>query len=795
MKSTDTVSQATPQQSNKHAMPNSLQQFVASTIDSILSGASKGSVADVAEILQRFQSFLAQDQINENVLENRSFAALYKLLRYGLDFNEKRVAQENKKLQKCIDDYRLFTVNDLRTAVKERIRQAPAGEADVLKLVGEFNESMLVDFKNQFITNKQRTYASTVNFVSESGFSKILESIYWASPEQTKEIAYMFLKKVFKNTYDVVQKMDRKQIAYSCVFREPLRSEDQEEEQIPPQDQTGQSLLCYDFDIGNLYSFLDILSNVLRKMLNRQYITSRYQYYSEEKKKNNEEGYISYPLLLSLILKYEPKETVINNMIVLGQGEKDEIKAVLLNFIKTLQSSEFLYVYALKRYIYLKHFVLELLHDKQLAGIPNFYVGMVIACALLSNEQYKVPYSLIKLLMDEKESLQETTKQQLADNLNELTPDTLDNLLRYIVKGSYLVAGPDAKRVLEEKFEEAKVLSATQDPLSSIMQGLTEIGTASANRVIKTGTRSNEGKTTILGQAEIAEKFTIWQNLIRQIFKWQVKRISGPLKWIENTAMQLDTHRDRYTTKDETEEVQKRLQGLHLAVLPKNFTFFPDHTPKWQNRVPFIERYNRRRGICLGIEKKFKETLWDLIETLHKYGVVHETFHAFTRGGSFRECGIVVKLPVDNYYTLPAGQSRAHTQLFVGIGLIPMKKPNGPIETKPCLFLFQEIPSGFNSQGLYPLKVKVKDPTSKSQKEHSILEIPLSESYYEATLSGTLDVLQKWLPMALWDKDSTQKVVGCIQDFQSLVNSSDKYGAVGEEVICNPNRPKYSAKF
>ncbi|MBF0286623.1 MAG: hypothetical protein HQM14_02300 [SAR324 cluster bacterium] len=794
MPSTDTVSEQPLQTSNKHIMPNSLQQFVASTIDSVLSGTSKESQAKVSEILQRFQAFLVNDEIVENVLENKSFAALYKLLRYGLDYNENRVAEENKTLQACIDDYHLFTVRELRSAVKERMDHAPAGEVDVLKMVSEFNESMLVAFKEQFPTNKQRTYASTVNFVSESGFSKILESIYWASPQQTKEIAYMFLKKVFKNTYDVVQKMDRKQIVYPCVFKEPLRPEDQEDEQIPPQNQSGKSVLCYDFDIGNLYSFLDILSNVLRKMLNRTYITARYQYYSEEKKKNNEEGYISYPLLLSLILKNEPKETVIENMIVMGQGEKDEIKSALLDFIKTLQSSEFLYVYSLKRYTYLKHFVLELLHDKQLAGIPNFYAGMVIACALLSNEQYKAPYGLIKMLMDEKESLMNTTKQQLAESLNQLTPNTLDHLLRYIVKGSYLVAGPNAKKLLEAKFEEAKVLSATQDPLSSIMQGLTEIGTEEVNTIIKKGGDTNAGKTTIMGQEEVNEKFTIWQNLLRQIFKWQVKRIPGPLKWIETTAMQLETHRDRYIAKEETEDVRKRLQGLQLANLPKHFTFFPDKSPKWQDQIPFIDKYHRRRGICLGIERKFKETLWDLIETLYKYGMVHETYHTFKRGGSFRECCIVVKLPIDQYYRLPAGQRKGHVQLFIGIGMIPMKKPSGPIETKPCIFLFQEIPSGFNSEGLHPLTVKVQDATAKTKKEYNILEIPLSESYYEATLAGLLDILQKWMPMAMWDKDAVQKMVGCIYDFQSLVSSSDKYGAVGDEVICNPNRPKYTSK-
>lgn len=768
---------------NTPNIPSNLPQYVANTAIGLVRGCSPETRDAVETILSEFREFLLRDEITES----RSFTALYKLLRYGIEFNERRQAQEKQNLQQCVNRCPRYSVSELRELVKEQKRQAPPGESDIMDLVAEFNEAMLKEFNEKFTTNKERLFAYTVNFVSEQGFSKILESIYFASPQQTHELAYMFLKKVFKNTYDVVQKMDRKQILYPCIFKEPLRKQDQENEQAPPTDPVGRYALCYDFDIGNLYSYLDLLSNALRKMLNRNYITEKYKYYTEEKKKNQEEGYISYPLLLSLILRFESKESVINNMIVQGQGEKDELKSVLFEFIKMLQTSEFLFLYSLKRYQYLKHFVLELLQDKQLAGIPQFYAGMVIAIALLSNEQYQPPYPLIEKLMDEKASLQKNTKTELAASLNELAPKTLDNLMRFIVKGSYLLGGEKAKRILEEKFEEAKIMSAVQDPLSAIMQGISEIGLEEAQAIVEKNMASpQERNAKILESAQVEKKFSIWQNLIKQIFQWRVKNIPEPLKWVEDTANALDKNKNRHIEKEVDTKTLKRLRGLQPVKLNDGFSFFPAKISRWQEKVVFIERFHRRRGVCLGIETKFKETLRDLIEAFFKQKVVYEAIHDLEKGGTFHEYSLMIRLPRDDYYKLP-GQHKRKIQLFLGIGLIPMKKPNGPIASQPCLFLFQEIPSGFHGKGFHPIETSAIHPETGQTKAYELLEITLSESYYLTALLGLLDTLRKWLPSVDWDKESAQKVIGSILDYQTLASSSNEYGAVGGEVLLNPN--------
>ncbi|MBF0277282.1 MAG: hypothetical protein HQM13_05820 [SAR324 cluster bacterium] len=771
------------------ARPANLQQYVEATMDGIVKGAAPQHQAHVKNILLKFQEFLANDEITEN----KSFAAIFKLLRYGLEFNERRIAKENKPLQSIVNEQKMFTVKELQSVVKERMKQVPPGEAAVMEIVAEFNQEMLKEFNRKFPSRKERLFASTVNFVSETGFSKILESIYYASPEQTKEIAFIFLKKIFKNTYDVVQKMDKKLIRYPCVFLEPLHPKEQEEEQIPPKNQKGLPSLCYDFDIGNLYSYLDILANVLRKMLNRQYITERYQYYTDEKKRNNESGYISYPLLLSLILKNESKKEIIDQMILLGQEEKNEIKAVLLEFIKTLQTHEFLYLYTIKRHIYLKHFVLELLQDKQLASIPNFYVGMVITGALLSNEQFKVPYDLIELLMDESQCYQEPTKTKLAESLGELSPKTLDDLLRYILKGSYLIAGKESKKILEKKFEEAKVLSAVEDPLTSIMQGLTELGmeetAALAQKVdFASETEMKNEDTAILGASDLEGKFARWQDLIKQIFQWQVKRVPSPLTWIEKTSTELESQPEFSDPKDSDPAAEARLSALELTLLPDDFTFFTGKTEKWQDKIQFIEKYFRRRGICLGLESAFKEVLRDLLNAVQKFDAVHQSTHVLEKDGTFEELSLVVKLPREPYYKLPTGQHKGNIQLFLGVGLIPMKKQRGAVEIKPCLFLFQEVPGGFQSKGSFPLNIRSLLSDSKSTMGHTLLEIPLSESYYAPTLLALYDALQKWLPLPAWEKETTQRVIRSIRDFHELTNSGDTYGAVGSEMIKNPNK-------
>ncbi len=785
-----------PKQSDSEAVkkkpqvPDDLQVYVAATIGSIADKAAPESREWIRTILKRFHSFLKQDEIHKS----KAFTTIYKLLQYGFEHNESRSPTENRTLQEMIRDEQSITAEQLQEAIDKRLEGTKDEEREILEQVAEFNMKMLEGFNSRFRTNKERMYATTVNFVSETGFHKILEAIFFADAPKTKKLAFVILKKVFKNTYEVVQQMDRKHIAYPEVFREPLRLDDQEDEQTPPVDQNGKAFLCYDFDVGNLYSYLDILSNVLRKMLDRHYLTQRYQHYAAEKKRNGE-GYISYPLLLSLILKNETQNEVVEHMLASDPRQADQIQSVLMEFIHSLQTNEFLYLYSIKRYIYLKHFLLELLEEKRIAGIHPFYLSMILSAGLLANEQYQVPYDLIDQLMNEKECSTRDTKAKLAETLNELTPNTIDTLLRFVIKTSYMLAGPKEKKALERRFEEAKILSALNDPLTAIMQGVIDLGIEEARLH---GSEDAEahlwenspsgGNAALMGHAEVEKKFSLWQSIVKQIFKWRVKRLPESLRWIENTATQLEMNKGRYFPKDHSPASKARWNQLLWSDLPDSFTFFTDDAPKWRDQIQFIEKYHRRRGILLNLDRKFRKTIAGLLEELVKHGAVREKIIELDNGETHRELCAVVKLPTDRHYQLPTGPSRQ--ALFVGIGLIPYKKKGGPAEPHATLFLYQEIPRGFHSEGMHPLSVKVTNPMTGNSKAFELIEISLTERYYDAALQGFLDALHKWLPMPAWDQDHTQKVVGSLRDYHRLVNSNDDYGAVGEEVMNNPNKQK-----
>lgn len=757
-------------------------ETIKSNIREILSYTRVKERAQIETILEKLKQAAEKDGWS------KTFIAISNLLHCGFSIDRKRKKESNRKLQAHVDQWQPFSLKRFKQEHSKKMDNASTSDETVLSLLAPYNLEVLNLFNQTFRSGKERLYAQTVNFVSaKEGASAVLETIYYADKNQEKELVYLFLKKVFNKTYDVVQQLKSKSISYPLIFKEPLREEERETEQ-EPSSKKGGLYLCHDGDIGNLYSYMDGLASGLISAFERDFIKERQEFFSQEKKKYQKEGYITNALLITLILKYNKKEDVLKNMVV--KHPKFDLKVVLLEFIKTLQTNPVLFRYSMKRSFYLKHYVIELLEDQQLAKIPNFYMGMVIAAGLLSNEQLQPSYGLIEKLLDEKSSFRPECKDQLALCLNEMTPTTIDSLVKYIIKGSYLIASKESKKILEKKFEEAKALSMVQDPLNALIEGLVaESGTLrQCGQNEGSGSIKEEGENQAGGEKKFLEA-------LQTLKKWWVRQEQKENK-LKALAFQLNANKNREILKDNSPETLARLRQIRPAIISEQFCLIG--AERFREKIYYLTTFESRKQIFIKCEKYFKQCIEHLFLIFEEKHVARHLQHHLDEIGIYLERCLLFRMPLSKVYHLPARDPRKQPIVYLGVTLMPFKKKTGSrdaskgeIQIKPHLLLFQEVPHSFANQNTSCQTVQFSNPHSKKTVTRSVIEIPFcSHEYYLPILHGFKDILQRYIGEDQWNQKAVQHVVGAIKDYQQMVESESDYGVVGEEMLTNPARRK-----
>jgi len=134
----------------------------------------------------------------------------------------------------------------------------------------------------------------------------------------------------------------------------------------------------------------------------------------------------------------------------------EQLSLNLAKLIAFIQGHPNLAIYGKFRFDYMKHFVSDLTSVELISGVEPSDMAKVVACFIYGNEQLRPPESLVKALLDEHEGQQPETSESLNAFLNDLTPTTVDVLLKDFRDFLQLLSRspfPD----IEEAFAQARV--------------------------------------------------------------------------------------------------------------------------------------------------------------------------------------------------------------------------------------------------------------------------------------------------------------------------------------------------
>ncbi len=172
---------------------------------------------------------------------------------------------------------------------------------------------------------------------------------------------------------------------------------------------------------GSLYSFSIDVAKLVLQLFKEDYV-SKFNYSASEvelvKKVFNQFGpgkFLANPFLLSQFSENE-----------------NEFYKTILSFVSTIQTHDVLFLYAQKRHVYYKRFLLSLVQSNRIKEIDPIDISRVFAGCLLKNPQLDPGESLVNRMIDEDQFNKPKTLKALVRYINDLSPSSVYMLINNI---------------------------------------------------------------------------------------------------------------------------------------------------------------------------------------------------------------------------------------------------------------------------------------------------------------------------------------------------------------------------
>ncbi len=176
---------------------------------------------------------------------------------------------------------------------------------------------------------------------------------------------------------------------------------------------------------GALYTLISDLAKTLIKMFDSDFVSSF--------------GEMGTPIEF-LLNAFDPKTFEISSSLSSETGyifskmiDDDElIRKLTLQFVTLIQSHEHLYNYAVKRHLYYRSFLLDLITAEQFEGIDAIDLSRILAGCLVRNEQLRPEDELIDLMIDEKHFKSVETRKLMEAFIDQLAPSTILSVINRV---------------------------------------------------------------------------------------------------------------------------------------------------------------------------------------------------------------------------------------------------------------------------------------------------------------------------------------------------------------------------
>lgn len=289
-----------------------------------------------------------------------------------------------------------------------------------------------VESLNQLSDERRFFVLETVNlFGEQSALARFVELLLHEGVSTRKALAMLFLS-TFRSTHEVILTI--------TAPREDSRLTTSEAEK------------------GELYVFRSDLARRLLKLFSSEFLQNQARIFQVED---------VHPIELLIHIVDGNSSAELRKAIV---HDNAEIVIRLVEYLVLLQSHYALYIYAIKRYEYLKNFLLyELRQDGKLQGFPASEISKLVAGGLVSNVQLSPPDDLIYNLIQSDKFGDEETIEAEREFLDKLTPSTLDHVIREVHTTVKKMA--QSSEEVAAVFEEVRQLSEEESPLARLEAG------------------------------------------------------------------------------------------------------------------------------------------------------------------------------------------------------------------------------------------------------------------------------------------------------------------------------------
>jgi hypothetical protein len=327
-------------------------------------------------------------------------------------------------------------------------KAGPKVSADTATYVRTFCYDTLAAV-NALADERRFLILQTINFFGdESLLAKFIQLLLLEGTATRKALASLFLN-TFRSTHQVIKSLT----AQNRIF----------------------SARGGDADKGELYVFQSDLARKLLRLFPQGFI-------AEQGKRYNVEDTHPIELLIRIIERNAPQE--LQQAMV---AEDEGITMTLVDYMALLQTHHALSIYAVKRYDYLKFFLVhELRREGKLKGLEPSHVTMLVAGALVSNAQLTPPDELIYDLMRENRFMLPETVAAEEAFLDKLAPNTLDAAVRQVYSMLKKLSLPEPD--LEQVFAEVRQLAEEEGLLAKLESGflgLVEQGMIAASDLVR----------------------------------------------------------------------------------------------------------------------------------------------------------------------------------------------------------------------------------------------------------------------------------------------------------------------
>ncbi|MBF0276238.1 MAG: hypothetical protein HQM13_00545 [SAR324 cluster bacterium] len=742
-----------------------------------------------------------------------SYAQTFSWLAQAFEHNEGRPPKQDQEFQKCLDQKEPFSFDVLKRSIKDRIDQSTdqhiaKGLNLFLKKLedGEFQHfSELLESIEQF--NQKQALFSFPHMPTV--LLSMMEKILLGSEQHLKEIYFALLRKIVDSA-QVMQTLQNSRLSHTGVYRDPDSIKDsglREKRQKPDEDE------CIDYtDFENTRVYLNSISIVLAECLTKEFREKTFKACSEKGQVPSMINVLDH-LMMGTAARNELLENEIK-MLVSKEGKDEatakkwakrrlkllvqkkldankkeifeniksekDLRRALKNFNEEYYSSLKLYLYMLRRYQFLKSFIVGLYaHPPE---IDPEITDLIFITAFLANKQKKPGWDLISMLLNaqvdsqKKKTSQEQDVQfeseltQISEQhnskqkimslmvpfLNELVPLEIDDMVKFLSKMFILAAPAEKTKEVESRFS-ATAVNSIDDPLIQTIMSLSE----TTEEMISNPDREPQKFEVRVEEETIDEENGNIVMAVSQFVREQCVKIIGNSNVVETDEDQQETVFKR-VQKNCHAEAKALRRHLHPMKLDENFAYSkmmtssqPALTPADQYKGHIIPlKYQNDLRACLRIY--FDELGADLVKRVYLENPRGDTV-----------CDEVVALQIPNEYSIKFGFQK-HVRYSLILGLI-----NFDDDEKHAVLRLYMVLSGHRPHDKKPIEGYWIEKNGESKK---VIMISITEKFKQQALVLQVlgDELARTCSQTAWNTDSVQKILKSAQARQRNISKTLK---------------------